>query len=128
MGMKKIGRIDLRGTPEEMDSFRSACENSGVKASSAIRDLCHAAVEYVGLHKEWPKKLVLQDGSAPSDIPMSWLSIALSKVKSLDEFKDILLTVLMNAPYDWASEIGPNVDHSREVGAAIDARLKIIRK
>jgi hypothetical protein len=45
--MKKQGRLDLRGTSEEMDAFRAACDAAGMKASAVIRDLCKAAVPYM---------------------------------------------------------------------------------
>jgi hypothetical protein len=45
--MKKISRIDFRGTPEEMQGFKASCDACGVKASAVIRDLCRAATFYM---------------------------------------------------------------------------------
>ena len=47
---KKVGRLDLRGTPEEVDRFQAACAAVGATRSAVIRDLCRAAVLYIAEH------------------------------------------------------------------------------
>lgn len=48
--VKKVKQVNIRADPEELASFRDACKAHGVKASVVIRDLCAAAIPYMGEH------------------------------------------------------------------------------
>lgn len=125
--MKKGETVRFRMDDKSRDLLQKACDSANVKMSFAIRDLCVAAIDYVNKYKTWPKQAVITDGGETRDIPVKWISIALLKVKSLEEMKDVILTIMLNVPLEWDSDFGPHADHTKEVTSAIDARLKELR-
>lgn len=125
--MKQNEVLRLRIDDSARDAFKKACEKVGTRPSAAMRQLCEASVEYVGKFNRWPKHAVIKDLGDKADIPMPWLSAALSKVKNLEEMKDIVLTVMIALPLDWDSDFSPHADHTKELNKAIDDRLKEIR-
>lgn len=126
---KKSFNLNIRVADEDWCEFKNACDQTGVSASTVIRDLCKGAIPYMVSQcpdGRWRPPALVDQEEQTWGLPE--IQIVLDLAKTVDEVKDLIYTVLEKNLISWDTSIPVDRDGYRKmIKDAVKTRLKDIR-